>query len=129
MSRRGRRQGAERRELEHASGKLLSLLKALGPVGAIDADWYSRPGHALGLGIAIGIGMAATAPVEPVAAIVFLALGIGRAQQQYLDHAGSAVKEPLFAIIGFCAGFGGGYLAMHPELLEQSLSLLISSPF
>lgn len=77
---------------------------------------YSVEVHAAVIGLAVGAAAATAGDVQLAMALVTIALGVGRAQQQFSAKVRSQlVKEPWYGI----AGAAVGYLVVHFGLMGQ----------
>lgn len=71
---------------------------------------YSVEVHAAVIGVSVGVAAMMGGDMQLVMALVSIALGVGRVQQQFSDKVKSQlIKEPWYAL----AGAAIGYLAMH----------------
>lgn len=78
---------------------------------------YAVEWHALVIGVSIGAAAATTGDMELLMALVAVALGVGRVQQQFSETVQEQVlKEPPYALAGVAIGYGAVYLAQTGQL-------------
>lgn len=78
---------------------------------------YSVEVHAAVIGLAVGAAAATAGDVQLMMALVSIALGVGRAQQQFSDKVRSQlIKEPWYSIAGAAIGYLAVYLGMTGQL-------------
>lgn len=77
---------------------------------------YAVEVHAAAIGMSIGVAAAMAGDMQLVMALIAVALGVGRAQQQFSEKVREQlVKEPTYAL----AGAAIGYLAVYASQTGQ----------
>lgn len=77
---------------------------------------YAVEVHSAAIGMSIGVAAAMAGDMQLVMALITIALGVGRAQQQFSDKVQEQlVKEPVYALAGLVIG----YAIVDYEVLAQ----------
>lgn len=77
---------------------------------------YAVEVHSAAIGVSIGVAAAMAGDMQLVMALITIALGVGRAQQQFSEKVQEQVlKEPAYAL----AGAALGYLAVYASQTGQ----------
>lgn len=80
---------------------------------------YSVEVHAAIIGLAVGLAAGTTGNAQLALALVSVALGVGRVQQQFSEKVRSQlIKEPWYALSGTAVGYAALYLAQSGALLS-----------
>lgn len=67
---------------------------------------YAVEVHAAAIGVSIGVAAAMAGDMQLVMALITIALGVGRAQQQFSEKVQEQlVKEPVYALAGLVIGY------------------------
>lgn len=94
------------------------------PTGEFESDTerdgilsYAVEVHATVIGLSAGVAAASAGDMQLVMALVAIALGVGRAQQQFSESVREqVVKEPAYALAGVAIGWGAIHVAETGQL-------------